>query len=133
MNPSIRKTRKTQRDGQKSGGQNITVYIWSSAPSHTQTLSNPFRTLAIKWEVVIFVKNSSCVFIIASVCILHDTQGRIQQEFNVQQHIRWIVESFSLSRATVGLFHSPGRLDLSFKLILENVYFSCVPSILSTY
>ena len=40
-------------DSYKFGGQNITVYVRSSAPSHTQTLSNPFRTLAIKWEVYI--------------------------------------------------------------------------------
>ena len=41
--------------------------VRSPAPSHMQTLSNPFRTLAIKWEVNIFIKKSSCVFIIASV------------------------------------------------------------------
>ena len=35
-------------DGHKSGGQNIAVSIRSPAPSHTQTLSNPFRTLTIK-------------------------------------------------------------------------------------
>ena len=33
----------------------------SPATSHTQTLSNPFRTLAIKWEVNILLKKSSCV------------------------------------------------------------------------
>ena len=48
-------------DGHKSGGQNITVSVRSPTPSHTQTLSNPFRTLAIKWEVHIFIKKSSCV------------------------------------------------------------------------
>ena len=53
--------------GQKSGGQNIAVSVRSPAPSHTQTLSNPFRTLAIKWEVHIFLKKSSCVFIIVSL------------------------------------------------------------------
>ena len=34
------------------------------------TLEQPFRTLAIKWEVNIFVKKSSCVFVIASVLII---------------------------------------------------------------
>ena len=44
------------------------------APSHTQTLSNPFRTLTIKWEVNILLKRSSCVCLfIASVCILHES------------------------------------------------------------
>ena len=32
-------------DSHKSGGQNIAVYVRSPAPSHTQTLSNPFQTL----------------------------------------------------------------------------------------
>ena len=54
-------------DGHKSGGQNITVYVWSPAPSHTQTLSNLFEPLQIKWEVHIFIKKSSCVFIIVSL------------------------------------------------------------------
>ena len=54
-------------DGHKSGGQNIAVAVQSPTPSHTQTLSNPFRTLTIKWEVHIFIKKSSCVFIIVSL------------------------------------------------------------------
>ena len=42
--------------------------VRSPTLSHTQTLSNPFRTLAIKWGVNIFVKKSSCVcLIIASL------------------------------------------------------------------
>ena len=48
-------------DGHKSGGQNIAVSVRSPTPSHTQTLSNPFRTLTINWEVHIFIKKSSCV------------------------------------------------------------------------
>ena len=64
------RTRKTQRDSQKSRGQNITVYVQSPAPSHTQTLSNPFRTFAIKWEVYILLKKSSCVFS-SRVCLYH--------------------------------------------------------------
>ena len=49
------------------GDQNIAVSVRSPAPPHTQTLSNPFRTLAIKWEVNILLKKSSCVFIIVSL------------------------------------------------------------------
>ena len=46
-------------------------YVRSPAPSHTQTLNNPFEPLQIKWEVNIFIKKSSCVFIIASVYLLY--------------------------------------------------------------
>ena len=42
-------------DGHKSGGQNIEVSVRSPAPSQTQTLSNLFEPLQIKWEVY-FVK-----------------------------------------------------------------------------
>ena len=38
-------------DGHKKGGQSISVSVRSTTPSHTQTLSKPFRTFAIKWEV----------------------------------------------------------------------------------
>ena len=48
-------------------GSKYFSYVWSPAPSHTQTLNNPFEPLQIKWEVNIFIKKSSCVFIIASV------------------------------------------------------------------
>ena len=58
VDPSNRRTRKTQRDGHNSG-----VKIWClcsvSSTSHTQTLQ-------IKWEVNIFLKKSSCVFLPAS-------------------------------------------------------------------
>ena len=40
----------------------------SSSLSHA-TLEQPFRTLAIKWEVYIFVKKSSCVFFPVSIVI----------------------------------------------------------------
>ena len=48
-------------DGHKSGGSIYCSYVRSPTSSHTQTLSNPFRTLTIKWEVHIFLKKSSCV------------------------------------------------------------------------
>ena len=51
-------------------GSKYCSYIRSSAPSHMQTLEQPFRTLAIKWEVNILLKKSSCVFLHASVLLL---------------------------------------------------------------
>ena len=66
---SIRRTRKTQRDGHMFGSKYFSS-VRSPAPSHTQTLSNPFRTLAIKWEVNILLKKSYCIFIIVSVYLL---------------------------------------------------------------
>ena len=71
VDPNIRRTRKTQRDGHNSG-----VKIWSLCSvsitlSHAN-LEQPFRTLAIKWEVNIFVKKSSCVFLPASLsCVVY--------------------------------------------------------------
>ena len=58
----------------KEWGSKCCSYVRSLTPSHTQTLSNPFRTLTIKWEVHIFIKKSSlvlypCVFVIHSACI----------------------------------------------------------------
>ena len=35
-------------DGHKSGGQYVAVFVQSPTPSHSKTLSNPFRTLTIK-------------------------------------------------------------------------------------
>ena len=45
-------------------GSKYEVYVRSPASSHMQTLKQPFQTLAIKWEVNIFEKKSSCVFIL---------------------------------------------------------------------
>ena len=63
-----------ERERHNADGHNLVSkyfsYVRSPAPSHTQTLSKPFRTLAIKWEVNIFLRSLyHCVFIIASVCI----------------------------------------------------------------
>ena len=75
VDPNIRRTIKTQRDGHN---MKFGVKIWSlcsvsSTLSHA-TLEQPFRTLAIKWEVNIFLKKSSCVlsscvFLPASFCV----------------------------------------------------------------
>ena len=65
VDPSIRRTRKTQRDGHNSGVKIWSLCSVSSSFSHA-TLEQPVRTLAIKWEVYIFVKKSSCVLLHAS-------------------------------------------------------------------
>ena len=51
-------------------GWKYEVYVWSRASSHMQTFEQPFRTLAIKWEVTIIVKKPSGVFLHASVFIM---------------------------------------------------------------
>ena len=62
VDPNIKRTRKTQRDGHNSGVKIWSLCSVSSTLSHAN-LEQPFRTLAIKWEVNIFVKKSSCVFL----------------------------------------------------------------------
>ena len=47
---SIRRTRKTQRDGHKFGVKIFKLCSVSNSLSHAN-LEQPFRTLAIKWEV----------------------------------------------------------------------------------
>ena len=42
-------------------GSKYFSYVRSPAPSHTQTLNNPFEPLQIKWEVNILLKKTSCV------------------------------------------------------------------------
>ena len=66
VDPSNRRTRKTQRDGHNSGVKIWSLCSVSSTLSHAN-LEQPFRTLAINWEVNIFLKKSSCVFLHASV------------------------------------------------------------------
>ena len=60
VDPNIRRTRKTQRDGHNSGVKIWSLCSVSGTLSHA-TLEQPFRTLAIKWEVNIFLKKPSCV------------------------------------------------------------------------
>ena len=60
VDPNIRRTRKTRRDGHNSGVKIWSLCSVSSTLSHAN-LEQPFRTLAIKWEVNIFLKKSSCV------------------------------------------------------------------------
>ena len=56
---NLKRTRKTQRDGHNSGVKIWSLCSVSSTLSHAN-LEQPFRTLAIKWEVNIFLKKSSC-------------------------------------------------------------------------
>ena len=68
---SLKRTRKTQHDGHKSEGSKYwSLCSVSSSLSHANP-EQPFWTLVIKWEVYIFIKKSSCVFIISCVCLCH--------------------------------------------------------------
>ena len=67
VDPNIRRTRKTQRDGHNSGVKIWSLCSVSSIISHA-TLQQPFRTLAIKWEVNM-LKKPSCVFLHASLLL----------------------------------------------------------------
>ena len=73
VDPNIRRTRHNVTV--ITVGSKYEVNVRSPASCHMQTLKQPFRTLAIKWEVNIFEKKpscvlSSCVFVLASVLIL---------------------------------------------------------------
>ena len=50
------------------GSRNYSLCSVSSSFSHA-TFEQPVRTLAIKWEVYILVKKSSCVFLLASLSL----------------------------------------------------------------
>ena len=43
--------------------------VRSPTPCHSKTLSNPFRTLSIKWEVYFFKRTVSLVFIVTSLLL----------------------------------------------------------------
>ena len=72
----------------------------SSSLSH-ENLEQPFRTLAIKWEIYIFIKKSSCVFIIASVYLLcrYDTAHENTTYYAITV-INHIYHTSSSSRST---------------------------------
>ena len=65
VDPNIKRTRKTQRDCHNSGVKIWSLCSVSSILSHAN-LQQPFRTLAIKWEVNMLLKKSSCIFLPAS-------------------------------------------------------------------
>ena len=66
-----KRTRKTQHDGHNSGVKIWSLCSVSSSLSHAN-LEQPFWTLAIKWEVNIILKKSSCVFLPASLsCVVY--------------------------------------------------------------
>ena len=79
----IEKKERHNVDGHKSGGQNIAVYVWSPTPSHSGTPHNPFRTLAIKWEVNIFLKKSSCVRLYHCVCLFIVSLWCCRWQYNI--------------------------------------------------
>ena len=56
-----------------TSGSKYFSYVRSPAPSHTQTLSKPFRTLAIKWEVNIFLR--SLLASVIPACIVYHCVG----------------------------------------------------------
>ena len=94
-----KRTRKTQRDGHNSG-----VKIWSLCSVSTSTLSHatleqPFRTLAIKWEVNIFLKKSSCVVpsCVLHYCVCYHCVGMYPVFICMQQCYK---NQFSLNRCT---------------------------------
>ena len=64
VDPNIRRTRKTQRDGHNSGVKIWSLCSVSSTLSHA-TLEQPFSNLAIKRGKILLNK-SSCVFLHAS-------------------------------------------------------------------
>ena len=67
VDPNIRRTRKTQRDGHNSGVKIWSLCSVSNSLSHA-TLEQPFRTLEIKWEVKYICKE---VFLCLPSCVLH--------------------------------------------------------------
>ena len=66
VDPNIKRTRKTQRDGHNSGVKIWSLCSVSSTLSHAN-LKKPFQTLQIKWEVNMLLKKSSCVLIMVSL------------------------------------------------------------------
>ena len=67
---SIWERERHNADGHKFGVKIFQICLVSSSLSHAN-LEQPFRTLAIKWEVYILLKKSSCAFIIACICLCH--------------------------------------------------------------
>ena len=133
-----RRTRKTQRDG-----HNSLVKIWSlcsvsSTLSHA-TAEQPFRTLAIKWEVNMFVKKSSCVFLhecvimrrlllhlYSCVCLWYCVVVMLNDD--VDDYITSIPDTLSgrvvlsLCRYATGIFCSPSQMGVMCVCICVFVY-----------
>ena len=74
--PGLRLSCPGERERHNADGHNFGVkisYVRSPAPSHIQTLSNPFRTLAIKLEVNIVKEVCVRLFNYCVVMIRHMT------------------------------------------------------------
>ena len=92
VDPNIRRTRKTQRDGHNSGVKIWSLISVSSTLSHANP-EQPFRTLAIKWEVNIckevFLCLPSCVFVTASfIFIIIESLSYGKWVYNT--HLKWL-------------------------------------------
>ena len=82
-------------------GSKYEVYVRSPASSHMQTLKQPFRTLAIKWEVNIFLKKSSCVLslcICRLSCVCYHCVGMYPVYICMQHILIWCMCQQSSSR-----------------------------------
>ena len=76
-----KRTRKTQRDSHNSGVKIWSLCSVSSTLSHAN-LEQPFRTLAIKWEVYILLKKSSCV-LYSCVCLIIESLSYGKWVYNI--------------------------------------------------
>ena len=82
-----RRTRKTQRWWPFEWGSICCSSVRSPTPSHSKTLSNPFRTLSIKWEIYIFLKD--CLVMITYVYVFMDASVLYEyttKPFNADRH-----------------------------------------------
>ena len=85
VDPNIRRTIKSQRDGHNSGVKIWSLCSVSSILSHA-TLQQPFRTLAIKREVNIFLKKSpSCLL---PWCVVYHCVSIYPEYICMQQYLR---------------------------------------------
>ena len=102
VDPNIRRTWKTQRDGHNSGVKIWSLCSVSSTLSHAN-LEQPFRTLEIKWEVNMLLKKSSCVFLHASFLLASLSLCRCDAEW----WCRWLYNTvWFLSFRVFGLLSS---------------------------
>ena len=129
VDPNIRRTRKTQCDGHNSGVKIWSLCSVSSTLSHAN-LEQPFRNLAINWEVNIFLKKSFCVFLLVSLSLcccdaawtckwLYNStphSPKLQHCWNLTIKLFSVISRtlvggvLPLCREAVGVFYSPSRL-----------------------
>ena len=125
VDPSIKRTRKTQCDGHNSGVKIWSLCSISSTLSHAN-LEQPFRTLAIKWEVNIFLKKSSCILLASlSLCRCELFYIYMRTYVDVNLHI-WLYNTKTLVEVgevwlfcsdAVGVFNSPSQLGCGVSVV----------------